>query len=204
MPQSLDCGALQDGVLRRGHQSVVLLVGEKRCTCRHVFKCRCGTLVAFFLTRTVNTVLSSCVYSLTFSCLLGESKRRTLPLWLREELEKLEIKKQKEEEKAKREGGRGEREEGQPKWREELEDEEEEKRERELRGKWEREEERRERERRGKWEEEEVEEMPPRAPVRSYRHQSRSRSRSKVSRTQCSTVVENVSCWEIFTCLISC
>ena len=39
--------------LRRGRQSVALLVGEKRCECRHVFKCRCGMFVAFFLTRTV-------------------------------------------------------------------------------------------------------------------------------------------------------
>ena len=27
-PQSLNCGALQDGALRRGHQSAVFLVGE--------------------------------------------------------------------------------------------------------------------------------------------------------------------------------
>ena len=42
------CGTdttLQDGALRRGHQSAVLLVGEKRC----VFKCRRGAFVAFFL-----------------------------------------------------------------------------------------------------------------------------------------------------------
>ena len=51
---SKDCGStLQDGTLRCGHQSEALLVGEKRCECRHVFKCRCGTFVVFFLTRTV-------------------------------------------------------------------------------------------------------------------------------------------------------
>ena len=44
-PQSLNCGALQDGALRRGHQSVMFLVGEKRRTCRHVYKCHCCTLV---------------------------------------------------------------------------------------------------------------------------------------------------------------
>ena len=41
---------LQDNALRRGHQSAALLVGEKRCTCRHVFKCCHGV---FFLTYTV-------------------------------------------------------------------------------------------------------------------------------------------------------
>ena len=46
-------GALQDGALWRGHQSAALLVGEKRRTCHHVFKCHYGTFVAFFLTRTV-------------------------------------------------------------------------------------------------------------------------------------------------------
>ena len=52
-PQSLNCGALQDGALRRGHQSAVFLVGEKRRTCRHVFKCHCGTFVVFILTCTI-------------------------------------------------------------------------------------------------------------------------------------------------------
>ena len=46
VPQSLDCGALQDSALRRGRQSAALLVGEKRRTCRHVFKCRCSVFVA--------------------------------------------------------------------------------------------------------------------------------------------------------------
>ena len=48
-------GASQDGALRRGHQSAALLVEEKRRTCRHVFKCRCVTFVAFFLMYTVHT-----------------------------------------------------------------------------------------------------------------------------------------------------
>ena len=39
-----DCGALQ-----HGHQSGALLVGEKQHTHRHVFKCRRGTFVVFFL-----------------------------------------------------------------------------------------------------------------------------------------------------------
>ena len=30
VPQSLDCGTLQDGTLQRGHQSAALLVAEKR------------------------------------------------------------------------------------------------------------------------------------------------------------------------------
>ena len=60
--QSLDCSTLQDGALRySGHQSAALLAGEKRCTCRHVFKCHCGAFVAFFLTRTVRrTTPSKC------------------------------------------------------------------------------------------------------------------------------------------------
>ena len=41
------------GIRRHGHQSAALLVGEKRCIYRHVFKCNCSALVAFFLTRTV-------------------------------------------------------------------------------------------------------------------------------------------------------
>ena len=74
-----DCGALQGGALRRGHQSVALSVGERRRrghqsvalsvgerrrrghqsvalsvgerrrTCRHVFKCRHSTFVALLL-----------------------------------------------------------------------------------------------------------------------------------------------------------
>ena len=32
-PQSLNCGALQDSALQRGHQSVMYMVGEKQCTC---------------------------------------------------------------------------------------------------------------------------------------------------------------------------
>ena len=49
-PQSLNCGALQDGALRRGHQSAAHTVGEKWCTWRRVFTCRRGAFVAFFLT----------------------------------------------------------------------------------------------------------------------------------------------------------
>ena len=75
-PQSLYCGALQDGALRHGHQSAALLVGEKRRTCRHVFKCRCDTFVAFFLTYTICTCHGSQVHlfalplcSLKFTCI---------------------------------------------------------------------------------------------------------------------------------------
>ena len=50
----------------------------------------------------------------------GEAKRRTLPLWLREELEKLERKKAKQLEKEAREGASG-GEGGRPKWAKELE-----------------------------------------------------------------------------------
>ena len=73
-PQPLDCGALQDtatlglwrftrrcdGALQHGHQSAALLVGEKQCTCRHVFKCRCAMFVAFVLTRTVSLKIHTC------------------------------------------------------------------------------------------------------------------------------------------------
>ena len=45
--------ALQDSTLRRGHQNAALLVGEKRRTCRCVFKCHSGAFVAFFLTYTI-------------------------------------------------------------------------------------------------------------------------------------------------------
>ena len=55
-PQSLDCGA--------AIQSASLLVGEKRRTCRHVFKCRCSAFVAFFLTRTVCTLKADSHYKL--------------------------------------------------------------------------------------------------------------------------------------------
>ena len=41
------------GALQHGHQSAALLVGEKWRTCCHVFKCRCGTFVSFFLTYSV-------------------------------------------------------------------------------------------------------------------------------------------------------
>ena len=46
MLQSLNCGTLQDGALRCGHQSVAHTVEEKRCTRCHVFKCRCDTFAA--------------------------------------------------------------------------------------------------------------------------------------------------------------
>ena len=53
VPQSLDCGALQDGALRLGHQSAAHTVGEKWHTWRCVFKYRGSTFVVFFLTYTV-------------------------------------------------------------------------------------------------------------------------------------------------------
>ena len=51
--QSLDCCALQDGVLQHGHHSVAHTVGEKQRTWRRVLTCRCGIFVAFFMTRTI-------------------------------------------------------------------------------------------------------------------------------------------------------
>ena len=59
VPQSnlAHCGAAikvrQNSAHWHGHQSAALLVGEKRRTCRHVFKCRRSTFVAFFLTYAV-------------------------------------------------------------------------------------------------------------------------------------------------------
>ncbi len=59
----------------------------------------------------------------------GETKRKALPVWLREALEKMERDKQKKLEKTSKEGsGRADGEGGsRPTWREELEMEEEEK-----------------------------------------------------------------------------
>ena len=99
---------------------------------------------------------------------LGESKRRTLPLWLREELEKLERKKAKQLEKEARERAFGETE-GRPKWAEELErdrEREEEEREREREGeKW--------KEWQGRWaREEEEEEKGARDLYRQRSHSS--------------------------------
>ena len=54
VPQSKDCGTLQDGTLQHGHQSVVHTVGEKRHTWRHIFKCRGGVFVDSFLTYSVS------------------------------------------------------------------------------------------------------------------------------------------------------
>lgn len=59
----------------------------------------------------------------------GETKRKALPLWLREALEKMEREKQKKLEKESKAGTRRKDSEGdgRPTWREELESEEEEK-----------------------------------------------------------------------------
>ena len=47
------------GALRHGHQSAALLVGEKRRTCRHVFKCcRSSTFVGFFFDAYCSVVCS--------------------------------------------------------------------------------------------------------------------------------------------------
>ena len=113
-----------------------------------------------------------CIHICTGHC-SGESKRRTLPLWLREELEKLERKKAKQMEKEVMEGVHGDGD-GRPKWAEELERERERERggEREVeRGRWE--------EWQGKWEREE-EEKGMREKPRSYRQPS---SSSHVSKT---------------------
>ena len=101
----------------------------------------------------------------------GEAKRRTLPLWLREELEKLERKKAKQMEKEAREGvleGEG----GAPKsWAEELEREAEEGA-REGVGEGE-----------GRWrmEEEEEEEDGMKVKTRIYRSHSSSRVSSTIN-----------------------
>ena len=54
----------------------------------------------------------------------GESKRKTLPSWLREELEKVERQRQKKLEKEAKEAARREQS-GRPTWRDELDEEEE-------------------------------------------------------------------------------
>ena len=97
----------------------------------------------------------------------GEAKRRTLPLWLREELEKLERKKAKQLEKEAREGALvGE--EGRPKsWAEQLEQEVEREGVGEREGRWRMEEE----------EEEEEEKERVKVKTRVYRRPSRSSSR---------------------------
>ena len=67
------------------------------------------------------------VYKLILSFVLkGESKRKALPLWLREELEKMERKKQKQMAKEAEEAmRRGEERGDRPKWRDELNSDEE-------------------------------------------------------------------------------
>ena len=54
----------------------------------------------------------------------GESKRKTLPSWLREELEKMERQRQKKAEKEAKEAARREQSD-RPTWRDELDEEEE-------------------------------------------------------------------------------
>ena len=49
---------VRGGTLRCGHQSVALLVGEKQRTCRHVFKCHCGTFVFFLRVLYISLVCS--------------------------------------------------------------------------------------------------------------------------------------------------
>ena len=100
-------------------------------------------------------------------CPAGEAKRRTLPLWLREELEKLERKKAKQLEREAREGEV----EAPKSWAEELE------RETEMEGV---------REGEGRWGVEEEEEEVGKVKTRNYR--SHSSSRVSVSACMYTTV----------------
>jgi len=59
-----------------------------------------------------------------YSSQAGESKRKTLPSWLREELEKMERQRQKKAEKEAKEAARREQSD-RPTWRDELDEEEE-------------------------------------------------------------------------------
>lgn len=64
-------------------------------------------------------------------CTIGETKRKVLPSWLKDELEKIEAKKQKEVEKGKVAKEKQRNKEGRANWRDEIESDEEEERKRE-------------------------------------------------------------------------
>lgn len=104
----------------------------------------------------------------------GEAKRRTLPLWLREELEKLERKKAKQLEKEAQDGAQG-GDSGRPRWAQELKQEVDRDREEEMdmRSEWQ-----------GRWrrdeEEEEMERLGRDKAVRLYRQRSNSSSRVSI------------------------
>ena len=71
VPQSLNCSTLQDGTLRRGHRSAVLLppncgafCGRKQRDLRHFFKCHRASFIEFILMCTIRTYI--CIYFLFF------------------------------------------------------------------------------------------------------------------------------------------